>query len=254
MPSQLLPTKTTLLTSPTGVWLSDLLAHGPVGGDPAPLNESGAAQPLHPVADANRPRRAGVQTADRLHQRRVIEGGCESDLGYFLLGLSAEGLVLPQAAAMETGEFERLFGTPTGTDLAALSAAPASAQPTLQPLKACYVAAQEEQRHEPERVRRQISWHQERAQQHDHRHLTDAVDLLVEAQHRLRHEGGRMLRVHRDGFRHRAVAGIVVIDIDDGGGQGGMEITHHLGDGRFLIVAGHQNCNTRDHGASGSER
>ena len=29
----------------------------------------------------------------------VIDSGCESDLGYFLLGLAAEGLVLPEAAA-----------------------------------------------------------------------------------------------------------------------------------------------------------
>ena len=38
----------------------------------------------------------------------------------------------------------------------------------------------------------------------------------------------------------RAVGGIVVVDVDRGIRQSRAEIGHHLGDGRLLVVAGHQ--------------
>ena len=50
---------------------------------------------------------------------------------------------------------------------------------------------------------------------------------------------GAGLRRHFDG----AVAGIVVIDVDVGVRQRGAEISHHLADGGFLVVARHQHRN-----------
>ena len=53
------------------------------------------------------------------------------------------------------------------------------------------------------------------------------------------------------GAGNGAVTAVVVIDIDGGAGQGGAEVRHHLGDGGFLVVAGHQHRDVHGILASG---